>query len=258
MAQVPDVGKLRPVLDYLSCETCLETFDPHQDYLCRVCVKLHREVTVKQTAMARDEAVQVIAPEDFHMARGLRDRIQQQELELQDSRARLKKLTSRENELTEKLEDLQKQLEETKKEKEAATLVPFELVGVKEATDEAEEMLEFAPETEEPAPAEAAAPAFEPVPDETPTTEPQWETVPETEPFTEGEEPAAFQSGPAPSTDAPVPPAQQRVRATDDAIARIEDEIGKIEAELTQLADQEKDLQKKSRVPTAKKSRRSN
>ncbi|HLE47033.1 MAG TPA: hypothetical protein VI818_01955, partial [Candidatus Thermoplasmatota archaeon] len=126
---MPDVGKLRQVLDYWSCETCLETFDPRQDYLCGVCAKLNREVTVKNTAMARDEAVQVIAPEDFHMARGLRDRIQQQELELQESRARLKKLQNREDDLTEKLADLQRQLDETKKEKDAATLVPFELVG---------------------------------------------------------------------------------------------------------------------------------
>src|SRR5687768_14953473 len=172
MAEVGiDVGKLRQVLDYWSCETCLDTFSPEQDYLCGVCVRLNREVVVKRSAIGTDEAVQVIPPEDFTMAKDLRDRIQQQELELEEARAQAARLQAREQDLERALRKLQEDLVKARKEKDEAGLVPFEFVGVKDTTPKKEDILEF--EEEQPAP---PPPMPEEVPPQ-PAPEPQWETV---------------------------------------------------------------------------------
>jgi len=260
-----DVGKLRQVLDYWSCETCLDVYSPEQDYLCGICSRLNRDVVIKKTAVGTDEAVQVIAPEEFHMAKDLRDRLQAQEVELVEARDRLAQLQSRETELSQQLKLLQQELEEAKRQKEDAALVPFDFVGVR--GDAEEPIVEFQEETDEPAPTEwepveTGETSSEDLPAEsTEATEPStgtptWEQVPDEEPVAEepgAEEPSTF----TPAEPMPPPMAApsgkaRRGQAADDAIARIEAEIAKIESELTQLATQEKDLAQKTGSKTAK------
>jgi hypothetical protein len=261
---VPDVGKLRPVLDYIPCETCLDMYTPEQDYYCAICPRLVRDVVVRRTALGSDEAVQVIAPEDFSMAKDLRDRIQSQELELQEAREKLAAVARREMDLQAELARLQDDLVRVRKEKEDAGLVPFEFVGVREGQRE-EGLMEFGEEDDagresgpvtalawEPAPEESGRPAEQWQPAETQPPQPEqdtapaWETVPETaqEAAEDSSETPAFE----PTEDMPPPPMPASRRpatpsaTTDDAIARIEAEIAKIEAELQQVAAQEKQL----------------
>lgn len=223
VAPVPDVGKLRPVLDYWPCETCLDQYTPDQDYFCGICARLTRDVVVRRTALGSDEAVQVIAPEDFSMAKDLRDRIQNQELELQEARERLATLNTRENTLQSQLRSMKTDLDTARREKDEAQLVPFEFVGVREAHAE-EPAMEFAEEAEEfapgarPPPALAWEPLLEPVPAPgvpayspaappvaAPEPAPQWEEVPEAPaPAPPEEEPAPEPEPPAPSFE-PVP-----------------------------------------------------
>jgi hypothetical protein len=233
MAQtVTDVGKLRQVLDYWSCETCLDHFSPEQDYLCGICARLNREVVVKRTALGTDEAVQVIPPEDFTMAKDLRDRIQQQELELQSAREQATRSKTREQELEAALARLQGDLARAKKDKEESGLVPFEFVGVKGGKKKpAEPVLEF---QEEPEPTEPQPVEWEAV-EETVVEEP----VAIDEAVAGGETAPQFEAAPSVETIEPGP-GKRRSAVADDAIARIEAEIGKIEAELTDLASKEK------------------
>jgi hypothetical protein len=262
MAEVGmDVGKLRQVLDYWSCETCLDTYSPEQDYLCGVCVRLNREVTVKRAMVGSDEAVQVIPPEDFTMAKDLRDRIQQQEFELEEARAQAQRLQAREQDLERALRKLQEDLVKARKEKDEAGLVPFEFVGVKDnAARKKEEILEFEEDTPEP-----PAPTEEEVAAAAAATEPRWEAVeapaepafeavdeePQFEAVDESATQPQFQAQPQAETIAP----GQRARSTtaDDAIARIEAEIGKIEKELTELAEKEKEIKKKAKPSRRKR-----
>jgi hypothetical protein len=260
MAEVGvDVGKLRQVLDYWSCETCLDTYSPEQDYLCGICVRLNREVVVKRAAVGTDEAVQVIPPEDFTMAKDLRDRIQQQELELEEARAQAARLQSREQDLERALRKLQEDLTKARKEKDEAGLVPFEFVGVKDTRPKKEDILEFEEEEELPPAA---------VVDETPqpTTPPQWETVepapepqfeaveeqPQFEAVDEGTQSPQFQAQPQAETIAPGQ--RSRQSTADDAIARIEAEIGKIEKELIELAEKEKEIKQKAKPSRRRRS----
>lgn len=258
MAQVVDVGKLRQVLDYWSCETCLDSFTPEQEYFCAVCVRTNRDVRVKPNAVGTDEAVQVIPAEDFTMAKDLRDRIQAKELELQEAQERAAALQRRETELMARLEELQQQLENAKTKKDDE-LVDFSLIGVKREP-KPEKLLEFS--EEEPAPpAEPAAPEGgweivdeEKQPDEAaPELVEPLEPVPEEEPLAE-QEPTMAEREPATMT----PGRRRQGAAADDAIARIEAEISKIEQELTQLADKEKGLAKSASSGSKPRRRRRN
>lgn len=245
MAQTMDVGKLRQVLDYWSCETCLDSYTPEQDYFCGVCVRLNRDVRVKKNALGTDEAVQIIPPEDFTMAKDLRDRIQAQEVELQEARQRAEDLTKREADLQARLAALEQELEQAKTRKSDDELVDFSLVGVKREP-KPEELLEFSEEAPEPGPAPATLGGGWEVVEEAPEGSPE-ESAPESmEPLEAVEEPAA-------QGQARLTPARKRQGAADDAIARIEAEISKIEEELTQLATKEKGL---SRNAGSKRRRR--
>lgn len=285
---VPDVGKLRPVLDYMPCETCLDMYTPEQDYYCAICPRLVRDVVVRRSALGTDEAVQVIAAEDFSMAKDLRDRIQSQELELQEAREKLAAVARREMDLEAELARLNEDLVRVRKEKEEAQLVPFEFVGVREGERE-EGLMEFGDEGApprrlgyqpsalawEPAPEESGQPAtaWDPVePAQEPVTppadaeqqvEPKWEELPEETPepapavAPEPAETPSFQSTEEipPPSDPPPPPraAPAPTPTTDDAIARIEAEIAKIEQELQEVAEQEKQLGGSSSKPKKKK-----
>ncbi|HEX9816277.1 MAG TPA: hypothetical protein VGB18_04800, partial [Candidatus Thermoplasmatota archaeon] len=272
---VPDVGKLRPVLDYIPCETCLDMYSPEQDYYCAICPRLTRDIVVRRSALGTDEAVQVIPAEDFSMAKDLRDRIQSQELELQEAREKLAAVGKREMDVQAELARLNDDLLRARKDRDEAQLIPFEFVGVREGQRE-EGLMEFGEEDQAPRRLghQPTALAWEPAPEESgqaatdwqPPAEPApapaatapeagqpaattWEEVPEdaeagTGAPAEPAETPSFQATeevPAP-TAPPPPPRPAAAPTTDDAIARIEAEIAKIEQELQQVAEQEKQL----------------
>ncbi len=274
---VPDVGKLRPVLDYLPCETCLDIYTPEQDYYCAICPRLVRDIVVRRSALGTDEAVQVIPAEDFSMAKDLRDRIQSQELELQEAREKLAAVAKREMDVQSELSRLNDDLTRARKDRDEAQLIPFEFVGVREGQRE-EGLMEFGEDGQpprrlghqptalawEPAPEESGQPgtdwqpaepvAAPPTETEQPTATP-WQEVPEETPAVEAAaepepvEMPSFQSTEEQEEIPPPPRAAPPTRVTpaatpttDDAIARIEAEIAKIEQELQQVAEQEKQL----------------
>lgn len=269
---VPDVGKLRPVLDYIPCETCLDMYTPEQDYYCAICPRLVRDIVVRRSALGTDEAVQVIPAEDFSMAKDLRDRIQSQELELQEAREKLAAVAKREMDLQAELSRLNDDLSRARKDRDEAQLIPFEFVGVREGQRE-EGLMEFGEEDQpprrlghqptalawEPAPEESGQPAtdwqptepavaaptqaeqptattWEEVPEETPAVEAA--AVPEAEP--EPVETPSFQSTeqpeeiPPPSAPPP-PPRAAPTRVTPAPIPTTDDAIARIEAEIAKI-----------------------
>lgn len=252
MASVPDVGKLRPVLDYMPCTTCLDSYTPEQDYYCAICARMNRDVLVERGAPRPDEAVQVVPPAQFEITEELQERIREQELALQEAHEKIEagkdlkerlgdreralieaqgKLRStelRQDDLQQQLDTLQNELDRLRKEKQELELVPFDLVAVKSPpSDEDEKIVEF---VEEP----------------WPETEEAWEEVSEEavgeaevpEEAVGAEEAPEFQPG-APEV---TPQQRRRVGAKEDAIKRVESEIAEIEAELSRIS--------KERAPT--------
>ena len=198
------VGKLRPVLDYWSCEECLEQPTPEQEYYCGICRRLNREVVVRHTATGvvagSDEAVRVISAHEWSLANQARLKAEQQQGELAAMNDKLRLLTDREDDLMERLSKLERELEEARGE---GGFIELELVGTRGGQPIEEELMEFesAPEPVadfpvEPEPAVYEEAAFE----ETEIGEPIIEE-PEPVPIEsiEPEEPEPFEEAPPPA-----------------------------------------------------------
>lgn len=248
MAKQGGVGKLRAVLDYWDCETCLKRHTPEQETFCAVCKRLNREVLLqppvaKLKKPSKDEAVRVVPHEEWEEAVQAKERQHIQEAELEEARQQLLTVQEREAELQDEISDLRRRLSDLRGEAPEKK-VPLKLVGVKKT----EPLMEFSADAEEAA-LEAEQPLEE---DALMELLPEEEHVPEVEPLTE---PASAQEVPPPApTDGweavpeETPPSRAPAPAgpADEAIRRVEEEIEKIEEELQQLAEQEKLLQRKA------------
>lgn len=222
MAASPSVGKLRQVLDYWTCDTCLKRPTREQEYFCAVCRRLQRNVALRprpapvrlirpRGATTKADAVQVIPPEEWEAARTAAQRGREQELELARLQQREEELASEVARLQEELDALREQPASAGQTSEEPTKpVRFELVEVRKKAA-AEPEMEFAQEFEE---VEEAAP--EPFPEATSNEpEPSWLELPEG-----GEE----------------------TKPLSESAHDLEREIHQIEKELADIAEQEREL----------------
>jgi len=203
-----NLRKVRQVLDYVPA-----TKLGRDRYLEALDRRLHREVLVERPLArpARDEAVRVVAADEWEAARRAREEQLLKESELEHTRDELERVLSREEALNKEIEDMRQRLAGMRTEAVEKRKVALQLVGVRR-----------------PGTAGEAQPGA-------------WEVVDE-ENVLEPEPPA-----PEPEPNAElIAQIEREAQAAEEAIQRVEVEIGKIESELETLATEEADLRKRA------------
>jgi FtsZ-binding cell division protein ZapB len=208
-----DLSKLRKVLDYTPAASMKGWKD--RDYYDALNRRLNREVLIERPLAkpARDEAVRVVAPEEWEAARRARETQLLREAELDQTRGELDRVAAREAELEREVQELRTRLEglRTEAEEKKRKVHTAQLVAVRRPVAPT-------PEEAPPSPEELAAAGWEVLPDEV--------------------------VEPAPPEAAPEIPAEweTEIQAAEEAIKRVEHEIETIEHELGSLRREEADL----------------